>query len=234
MNNIKSNYQPQNINDLVIADSNIKTYFEDIVNGYPLENILLLGTNGTGKSTIAKLLPGLIEKGEFADQRLVGEQDFNVKEAISKMKNIVSFSSIVDKKYFFVIFDELDKVKTNLSAFWQMVDSWPSKIVIIATANEYMHIDKPMRSRFKVLNFPAVKAIDFLPRALQILQNEKINLNHQYILGELKVVETFGDIRKYLNVVSDIHRNYMNGRIPTDLLSKPVVKLPISPRLTSV
>lgn len=239
MNNIKSNYEPQNISDLVIADLGVKTYLEDVVNGYPMENILLLGTNGTGKSTIAKLLPGLVEKGAYNYEWLAGEENFDVKKANKTLSNVIGLSNLSINKYFYVMFDELDKVQTKLASFWQMVDTWPSKIIVIATANEYMYIDKPMRSRFKVLNFPAVKAIDFLPRAMQILNAEKVSLTSQYVLGELKLVESFGDIRKYLTVVSDIHRNYINGRIPpnspnANAHSRPSIKLPISRHLTSV
>ena len=48
-------YRPQIIAD-VILPSHIKATFEDIVNGGELHNILLTGTAGLGKTTVAKAL----------------------------------------------------------------------------------------------------------------------------------------------------------------------------------
>ena len=48
-------YRPQLIQDCILPNS-IKKTFEDIVNGGELHNMLLTGTAGTGKTTIAKAL----------------------------------------------------------------------------------------------------------------------------------------------------------------------------------
>ena len=48
-------YRPQTIAD-VILPSHIKATFEDIVNGGELHNMLLTGTAGLGKTTVAKAL----------------------------------------------------------------------------------------------------------------------------------------------------------------------------------
>jgi len=232
--NLESCYHPKSLSELVIPDIKIKTFLLDTVNGSGSNMILLNGTNGTGKSTIARLIPTLIEGYVPHWEILNGGVSFSEQDAIHKLQNIVSFTKFIGQRYFYVIFDELDKVNVSLSHLWQLIDTWPSNIMVIATSNDYMKIDKCMRSRFKVLNFPSVTAKDFLPRAMEIFVKEKINLSAGYVLDELKKVENLSDIRKYMGTVSDIYRNHTNSRIDSKYYSKVTITLPTSPRLTLV
>jgi replication-associated recombination protein RarA len=206
-------YPPIILNDLVISDKGIKDFLGDFTKGYVVNNILLVGNNGTGKSTIAELLPNLVEGHEPHFEKFQGMEAFDVDGAITRLQNIKQFAGLLDQKYHYVIFNELDKVKTNLAAFWQLMDDWGGRIVMIATANDYNKIDPCMRSRFKVVNLPPIKANDFLPRAMEIFGKEKINLKSDYMLEQLKLREDFGDIRKYVDLLKDIYRNHRMGRI---------------------
>jgi len=145
-------YPPIVLNDLVIADQTIKDFLGDYTKGYVVNNLLLVGNNGTGKSTIAKLLPTLVEGHEPHFDEFQGTEGFDVNGAVTKLENIKHFAGLLDQKYHYIIFNELDKVKTNLAAFWQLMDAWGNRVVMIATANDYNKIDPCMRSRFKVVN----------------------------------------------------------------------------------
>jgi len=100
-----------------------------------------------------------------------------------------------------------------LSLFWQMMDGWGDKVILLATANSYMAIDKSIRSRFKVIEMDPLTPEHFLCRAQVILKSESIHLKDEYVLEELRNREALKDIRKYMDVVCDIHRDYIRGRI---------------------
>ena len=210
---VLKNYPPIALNDLVVSDQGIKEFLEDYTKGYVVNNLLLVGNNGTGKSTIAKLLPTLVEGHNPHFDELQGTEGFDVNGAVTKLENIKHFAGLLDQKYHYIIFNELDKVKTNLAAFWQLMDAWGDRVVMIATANDYNKIDPCMRSRFKVVNLPPIKAKDFLPRAMEIFGKEKINLKSDYMLEQLKLIEDFGDIRKYVDLLKDIYRKHCMDRI---------------------
>ncbi len=206
-------YLPTQLNELVITDDGVRYLLEDIVNGYKINNLLFIGTNGTAKSTIAKLLPTLIEGYEPFYNLIEGEEKLDVGFEINKLNNLNTFGGMMNQKYQYVIFNEIDKVKTNLALFWQLVDTWHSNIILIATANSYQSIDRCLRSRFKVVELANIKAIDFLPRAMKILSSEGISLEEAFVLSQLKLKENLSDIRKYMDVLSDIYRNHKAGRI---------------------
>ncbi|CAM8296484.1 AAA family ATPase [Candidatus Methylopumilus planktonicus] len=210
---VLKNYPPIALNDLVVSDQGIKEFLEDYTKGYVVNNLLLVGNNGTGKSTIAKLLPTLVEGHNPHFDELQGTEGFDVNGAVTKLENIKHFAGLLDQKYHYIIFNELDKVKTNLAAFWQLMDAWGDRVVMIATANDYNKIDPCMRSRFKVVNLPPIKAKDFLPRAMEIFGKEKVNLKSDYMLEQLKLIEDFGDIRKYVDLLKDIYRKHRMDRI---------------------
>jgi DNA polymerase III delta prime subunit len=210
---VLKNYPPIALNDLVVSDQGIKEFLEDYTKGYVVNNLLLVGNNGTGKSTIAKLLPTLVEGHNPHFDELQGTEGFDVNGAVTKLENIKHFAGLLDQKYHYIIFNELDKVKTNLAAFWQLMDAWGDGVVMIATANDYNKIDPCMRSRFKVVNLPPIKAKDFLPRAMEIFGKEKVNLKSDYMLEQLKLIEDFGDIRKYVDLLKDIYRKHRMDRI---------------------
>ena len=210
---VLKNYPPIALNDLVVSDQGIKEFLEDYTKGYVVNNLLLVGNNGTGKSTIAKLLPTLVEGHNPHFDELQGTEGFDVNGAVTKLENIKHFAGLLDQKYHYIIFNELDKVKTNLAAFWLLMDAWGDRVVMIATANDYNKIDPCMRSRFKVVNLPPIKAKDFLPRAMEIFGKEKVNLKSDYMLEQLKLIEDFGDIRKYVDLLKDIYRKHRMDRI---------------------
>ena len=205
-------YKPKAVNDLVIPNTAIKDLLNDIANGYVINKLCFVGTNGTGKSTAAHLLPELIEGFSPNTVNLIGEEKFDVSHAINQLSTINNFGWS-SQKYQYVLFDELDKVKNSLAALWQTMDTFNDKVIVIATANDFMKIEKAVRSRFQLLDFGLITADDFLPRAQQILGQENIALKDGYVLGQLQTKQSLSDMRKYFDTLSDIQRNHNAGRI---------------------
>lgn len=209
---LPNKYKPKALNDLVIPNTAIKDLLDDMANGYVINKICFVGTNGTGKSTAAHLLPELIEGFSPNTVNLIGEEKFDVSHAISQLSTINNFGWS-SQKYQYVLFDELDKVKNSLAALWQTMDTFNDKVIVIATANDFMKIEKAVRSRFQLLDFGLITADDFLPRAQQILGQEDITLKDSYVLGQLQTKQGLSDMRKYFDTLSDIQRNHNADRI---------------------
>ena len=227
--NLIEKYKPKNLSDLVLPNEKVRFLLEDIADGLVVNHLLLTGTQGAQKTTIAKLLPGFIEGTDPFIELIKGEADLDLAKTLRPLENIVMFGGLSSQKYQYVLFEELDKVKTILSLFWQMMDGWGDKVILLATANSYMSIDKSVRSRFKVIEMEPLTPEHFLDRAQVILKSEGIHLNDAYVLKELRNREALSDIRKYMDVVCDIHRDYVRGRIGKSAYSfKP--KLMLAPR----
>ena len=205
-------YKPKTLNDLVIPNTAIKDLLDDMANGYIINKLCFVGTNGTGKSTAAHLMPILSEGFPPNTVHLVGEEKFDVSNAINQLSTINNFGW-ADQKYQYVLFDELDKVKNSLAALWQTMDKFNDKVIVIATANDFMKIEKAVRSRFQLLDFGLITADDFLPRAQQILGQENIKLKDSYVLVQLQTKQSLSDMRKYFDTLSDVQRNHNAGRI---------------------
>lgn len=215
------NYIPNSIDDLVFESEQNRDFFADFVNGYVSNKLLLLGTQGISKTTIANLLPKLIEGNDPYVLRLDGEEKFDVKDAIKKVTGILNFAGNDTQQYQYIIFDEIDKVRTSLSAFWQLMDRWNEQVILIAIANEIASIHKSVRSRLRTIDLDPISAKSFLPRAMHILRAEKVLLSEIYVLERLHAVEMFGDLRKYLYVVEDLIRNSRNDRLDQSCYALP-------------
>jgi replication-associated recombination protein RarA len=228
--NLIEKYKPKRLADLVIPNDKIRFYLEDMADGLVINNLLLTGTQGSQKTTVAKLLPELIEGYSPFVNVVRGETDLNIQKALVPLHNLVNFGGISSQKYQYVLFEELDKVKSHLALFWQLMDEWGGKVILIATANSYMAIDKSVRSRFKILEMDPLKPDHFLVRAQTILHGEGIQLCDDYVLSELQNREALADIRKYMDVVCDIERNHLRGRITrSEYTNKPKLTLITNP-----
>ena len=96
-------YRPKLIADCILP-KDIKSTFEDIVNGGELHNMLLTGTPGTGKTTIAKALCN--ELG--LDYLLInGSEESGIDTLRTKIKQFASSISL-SGGYKVVILDEAD------------------------------------------------------------------------------------------------------------------------------
>jgi replication-associated recombination protein RarA len=206
-------YQPTNVNDLVLEEEENRYFFRDLVEGIASNMLLLVGTQGVAKTTIAELLPKIIEGKDPYILRFDGEEKFDAKSASDKLKGQLQFAGVDDQKYQYVIFDELDKVKSNLSTFWQVMDNWNDRTIFIATANEMANIHKSMKSRLRTIELKKISAQTFLSRAMFIFKSEGENISEEFVLASLSKVEMFGDIRKYMYVVEEILRNSKKGRL---------------------
>jgi DNA polymerase III delta prime subunit len=99
-------------------------------------------------------------------------------------------------------------------------------LMLIITTNDLMAIHASIRSRCRMIEFPAVSAIAMLPRAQQILSAEGLNLPDEQVLSYLKERERFGDHRKYIERLNELLLIHKSG-LPFPLWSaqKPNLKV---------
>lgn len=221
-------YAPKVLGDVIYPNPAVKTRIQAYMSGQLEGNILMWGPNGTGKTTVADLLPHYIG----GDAAFIETQSFD--EILKKedlrayIANCCSFAELSDSKYF-MVFHEFDNAKANVSKFWTVIEEYADQLMLIITSNDPMNIHKSLRSRCDEIHFPALTARQVLPRALKILAAEGVDVTEKQVLHYLTQIEHFGDFRKYFAKLDEIIYLFKTGGTfppaPNVILNSNKIKL---------
>ena len=205
-------YDPQTLDDLVIEPNN-KMVLEMMVKGLLSDHLILEGTNGTAKSTIAKLLPRLRHGQDYDIEHVKAHSGLVIDQnLLDQWQNIQAWSRIAGRAQYIMIY-EIDTLGNNLSLFWQWLDEWRGHVTLIGTTNKVMAIPRALRSRAKVLTLKPVKAVDMLTRARFVMQSEGLDVSDSFLLNELQSVESLSDIRKYMERLEYVCHGLRDGNL---------------------
>lgn len=194
MNDTK--YQPQTINEVVFGNDESRLIIEDIVSGvmpFPFEGktgILLYGTFGTGKTTLARILPEAIEQGQTG-QALSFDADFFgcqqghsgtvIADTLKKQNKVLSFNAS-GKHYY--IFDEVDNLsKTAQAGLKTTLNS--QRGTFILTTNNISQLDKGVKDRCVLVEMNAATDAEYLPLARRIASDENVVLSDTQLLAAI-------------------------------------------------
>jgi len=209
-------YRPRKINDCILPESQ-KDYFRQMVAKGEIQNMLLCGTAGTGKTTIAR---ALCEELQTDYLIINGSEESGIDVLRTKIKQFASTVSFSGNTKV-VILDEADYLNPNSTqpALRGFIEEFASNCRFILTCNFKNRIIPPLHSRCAVIEFkiPSIEkqkiASQFFNRVVGILVNEGIEFDKKVIA---KVVEKhFPDFRRTLN---ELQRYSQSGFIDEGML----------------
>ena len=193
-------YRPKKISDCILP-AELKNYFISIAKKGEMQNLLLSGSAGTGKTTVARAL--CEELG--SDYILInGSEESGIDVLRTKIKQFASTVSFTGNTKV-VILDEADYLNPNSTqpALRGFIEEFANNCRFIFTCNYKNRIIQPLHSRCAVVDFKIAKeekqkiAVQFFNRIISILEQEKIEYNKKVVA---KVVEKyFPDFRRSLN-----------------------------------
>jgi replication-associated recombination protein RarA len=205
-------YAPKNLAEVIYPSVAVERRIKGYATGQLEGHILLHGTNGTGKSTVAKLLVDSIGGANASVEYGVFEDLLEKNDLRGYLMNAASVGRLSQGKKHFLVLDEFDQAKKNLGTFWRALDVCGTDVMAIITTNKPMEIEKAIRSRFDLIEMNGLCAIAALPRIQFMLQSEGLNLPDQQVLHYLKLKERWMDMRKYAGVVDELlflHNNQL-------------------------
>lgn len=209
-------YRPQTIDECILPD-NIKKTFKQIVQGGELHNMLLTGTAGLGKTTVAKALCNELD----LDYLLInGSEESGIDTLRNKIKQFASSVSL-QGGYKVVILDEADYLnpQSTQPALRGFIEEFSGNCRFILTCNFKNRIIEPLHSRCSVIEFNISKkastqlCMKFLERCCYILKNEGIEYDDQ-IIAEL-IMKYMPDWRR---VINELQRYSTSGVIDSGIL----------------
>lgn len=211
-------YRPQTIDDCILPEDTKATFKEFLKKG-EVPNLLLCGTAGTGKTTVARAL--CEELG--CDYIVINGSDEGrqIDTLRTKIKSFASAFSFENKTKV-VIIDEADylnkdSVQPALRAF---IENFSENCRFIFTCNYKNRIISPLHSRTTVIEFKSDKkdkqvlATKFMKRMQTILDAEGITYKDP-VLAEL-LMKYFPDYRR---VINELQRYSSAGTIDEGILS---------------
>ena len=209
-------YRPKTIEECILPKS-LKTTFQQIVDGGELPNLMLTGTAGLGKTTVAR---ALCEQLGIDYIIINGSEDGNIDTLRTKIRQFASTVSL-QGGYKCVILDEADYLnpQSTQPALRGFIEEFSNNCRFILTCNFKNRIIEPLHSRCGVIDFKFDKKVlatlcgQFMNRLKDILKTEGIGFD-EGVLAEL-IMKHAPDWRRVLN---EAQRYSLNGSIDAGIL----------------
>ena len=212
-------YRPKTIQDCILT-KDLSDTFKKFSNKGEIPNLLLSGTAGTGKTTVAKALCEELK----ADYIVINGSDEGrqIDTLRNKIKDFASTTSLNETaKHKVVIIDEADYMNPESvqAALRNFIETFYKNCRFIFTCNFVNKIIPALHSRCTVINFQITNgqkvktAMAFMKRVEGILKDEKIDFEKK-VLSEL-IQKHYPDFRRILN---ELQRYSVRGKIDSGIL----------------
>jgi len=219
-------YKPKNI-DNVILTPQLRTKINKIIEKKYINNTMIVGETGVGKTLLIKLLIKKI----LGDQYEEGCMDLNT----SSLRGLINLKSslphfcarqmsVLQQRNIskIVLMDEADNITQkaqNLIA--NMMEIYSDNTIFIFTCNDSTKLIESIQSRCSIMVLPNIKIPAVVDTLENICKHEYVNYT---IPGLTLIAENCdGDLRATINLLDNIHNGFdiINIKNVTEMLYKP-------------
>jgi len=209
-------YRPKTVEECILPES-IKNTFLEYVNRKEIPNLLLSGSAGVGKTTIAR---ALCEEVGCDYIVINGSDESGIDVLRNKIKNYASSVSFTGGRKVIII-DEADYLNPNSTqpALRGAIEEFSLNCSFIFTCNFKNRIIEPIHSRCAVIDFKingskAKMASQLFKRIEWVLKEEGVTYDKEVVAAV--ITKHFPDNRRILN---ELQRYSVSGTIDKGILT---------------
>lgn len=202
-------YRPKTLAECILPDTLKKRFMKIVEERKPI-NMILNGTSGTGKTTVARAMANELGVPVLF---INASNDRNIDMLRGMVTDFVTVKTVDNEPYKMVIFDEGDNLnsESTQTALRAFMEEFADRVVFVITSNRLNKITPHLQSRCSVIDFDEeITPTDRLPlarkqytRIVHICNEEGVDFEKK-ALGDL-VKARFPDMRSIINFVQS-HR----------------------------
>jgi len=200
-------YRPKTVDGYVFRDESQKRQVQTWIKDQSIPHLLLSGSPGIGKTTLAKLLLNEIGIEDFDLLEINASRQRGIDEVKNRITNFISMIPFGPFKV--VLLDEADFLTPEAQAAMRgVMEEYSNTSRFILTCNHPNKIIPAIHSRCQQMHFASIDQIEFTARAATILVEEKIEFDLDIL--DTYVKATYPDLRKCINL---LQQNSIEGAL---------------------
>jgi replication factor C small subunit len=191
-------YRPKTVEDYVFRDLQQKKQVETWIKDRSIPHLLLSGSAGIGKTTMAKMLIYQLGIEDYDVLEINASRTNSVDDVRDKITNFVSMIPFGPFKV--VLLDEADYLSPNAQAALRgVMEEYHSTARFILTCNYPNKIIPAIHSRCQGFHFEKIDKTEFTARAATILLEENVEFDLDVLDSFVRA--TYPDLRKCINLI---------------------------------
>lgn len=201
-------YRPQRVDDYVFVDAAQRQQVESWIRQGSIPHLMLSGSAGTGKTTLAKLLIAELGLDDYDVMLANGSKEARKVEWVDRL---ISFCQTMPfGRFKVVLIDEADFMNPNSvqPALRNLMEDYSETVRFILTCNYPAKILPAIHSRCQGFHIAKTDHTEFTARVATVLVSEGVEFDLDTLDSYVKA--TYPDMRKCLNLLQP---NSVSGRL---------------------